>query len=248
MPVASAGPSAAARPGGGPAPSPRPRKDRFQSERCDDGCGSQAGILWKWAYNAPPMNTASRTVMSLNATSRRETFTGMLLVSLLWPLGVRAQSPPPDLARRVAERATQARRARDQFTYRQKVVIEELSPPAHGPANTGRSATWFSRRSPNVASRWSEASSDLAAPATHRGGFPRHPRSAALPVRLRPALDLRNPLQGGGDHGRRRLLRHAGPPAPDPGGQRLFDGLVWAAKKDYSMVRSEGKAVPRCAA
>jgi hypothetical protein len=28
-------------------------------------------------------------------------------------------------------------------------------------------------------------------------------------------------------------------------GQRLFDGLIWASKKDYSIVRTEGRAVPQ---
>lgn len=28
-------------------------------------------------------------------------------------------------------------------------------------------------------------------------------------------------------------------------GQRLFEGLVWASKKDFSVVRSEGQAVPQ---
>jgi hypothetical protein len=28
-------------------------------------------------------------------------------------------------------------------------------------------------------------------------------------------------------------------------GQRLFDGLLWVSKKDYSIVRSEGQAVPQ---
>jgi hypothetical protein len=27
-------------------------------------------------------------------------------------------------------------------------------------------------------------------------------------------------------------------------GQRLFDGLLWVSKKDYSIVRTNGKAVP----
>jgi hypothetical protein len=28
-------------------------------------------------------------------------------------------------------------------------------------------------------------------------------------------------------------------------GQRLFDGLLWVSKKDYSIIRSEGQAVPQ---
>jgi hypothetical protein len=28
-------------------------------------------------------------------------------------------------------------------------------------------------------------------------------------------------------------------------GQRLFDGMIWASKKDYSVIRSEGQAVPQ---
>ena len=28
-------------------------------------------------------------------------------------------------------------------------------------------------------------------------------------------------------------------------GQRLFDGMLWVSKKDYSVIRSEGQAVPQ---
>ena len=39
---------------------------------------------------------------------------------------VRAQSPPPDLARQVAQRELETERERQNYAYRQTVVIEEL--------------------------------------------------------------------------------------------------------------------------
>jgi hypothetical protein len=183
--------------------------------------------------------------MSLIATSRRETFTGMLLVSLLSPLGVRAQSPPPDLASRVALRATQTRRARDQFTYRQTVVIEELSP-------SGARAGQYREIRDIVFSPLAERSEQLA-------GKPLQTLQR-LQLTEEDFRDIREvqPFLFDSDQLWFYETRFKGEETIDGvdcyllqvrprqilAGQRLFDGLVWAAKKDYSIVRTEGQAVP----
>jgi hypothetical protein len=161
--------------------------------------------------------------MSLIATSRRETFTGMLLVSLLSPLGVRAQSPPPDLASRVALRATQTRRARDQFTYRQTVVIEELSPSG---ARAGQ---------------YREIRDIVFSPLAERSDI-REVQPFLFDSDQLWFYETRFKGEETIDGVDCYLLQVR--PRQILAGQRLFDGLVWAAKKDYSIVRTEGQAVP----
>lgn len=169
----------------------------------------------------------------------------MLLVSLLSPLGVRAQSPPPNLARRVAERATQARRARDRFTYRQTVVIEELSP-------SGARAGQYREIRDVVFSPLAERSEQVVG----------KPLETLQRLRLTEEdfRDIREvqPFLFDSDQLWIYETRFKGEETIDGvdcylmqvrprqilAGQRLFDGLVWAAKKDYSIVRTEGKAVP----
>ncbi|MGO9128402.1 MAG: hypothetical protein ACLQIS_01650 [Bryobacteraceae bacterium] len=183
--------------------------------------------------------------MSPTATSRRETFTGMLLVSLLWPLGVRAQSPPPDLALRVAQRTTQARRARDQYTYRQTVVVEELSP-------AGARAGQYREIRDVVFSPLAERSEQVV-------GKPLQTLQR-LQLTEEDFRDIREIQPFLFDSGQLWFYetRFKGEETMDGvdcyvlqvrprqilAGQRLFDGLLWASKKDYSMVRTEGKAVP----
>jgi len=169
----------------------------------------------------------------------------MLLVSLLWPLGVPAQSPPPDLARRVAERATEARRARDQFTYRQTVVVEELSP-------SGARAGQYREVRDIVFSPLAERSEQLV-------GKPQQTLQR-LQLTEEDYRDIREvqPFLFDSDQLWIYETRYKGEETMDGvecyvmqvrprqilAGQRLFDGLVWAAKKDFSIVRTEGKAVP----
>src|SRR5690348_16233739 len=46
----------------------------------------------------------------------------------VWPgLPVRAADPPPDLLKKIAERETQNALARENYTYRQSVTIQEFN-------------------------------------------------------------------------------------------------------------------------
>ena len=180
--------------------------------------------------------------MSLTATPRCAASFGILLVSLL---SARAEDPPPDLAKRVAQRATETRRAREQFTYRQSVSVEELTP-------TGARA-----------GEYREVREVVFSPAAERSE-----RIVGKPLKTLQRLklteedfrDIREvqPFLFDAERLWYYETRYKGEETIDGAdcwilqvrprqilaGQRLFDGLLWADKKDYSIVRAEGKAVP----
>src|SRR5215467_3156071 len=90
------------------------------------GKAADSGIYFWRAYNRPailnpiqPVNRAARKAPSLGCI-------GIILASGLAP-PVLAQEPPADLARRVAHVESETQHARDHYTYRQSVTIEEVS-------------------------------------------------------------------------------------------------------------------------
>ena len=158
---------------------------------------------------------------------------------------MRAQEPPPDLAKRVALRATQARHARDQFTYRQTVDVEELSPSG---ARVGE---------------YREVRDVVFSPQQERSEqFVGKPRQTLQRLKLTDEdfQDIREVQPFLFDSAQLWFYetRFKGDETIDGiacyilqvrprqilAGQRLFDGLLWVDKQDYSIVRTEGKAVP----
>jgi hypothetical protein len=180
--------------------------------------------------------------MSLTATPRCAAAFGILLVSLL---SARAEDPPPDLAKRVAQRATETRRARDQFAYRQTVSIEELTP-------SGARAGEYREVREVVYSPLTERSEQIV-------GKPLQTLQR-LKLTEEDFRDIREVQPFLFDAGQLWFYetRFKGEETIDGidcyvlqvrprqilAGQRLFDGLLWASRKDYSIVRTEGKAVP----
>ena len=158
----------------------------------------------------------------------------------------RAQDAPPDLARRIAHQETETQAARDQYTYRQTVTFAELD--AHG-AETGE---------------YRETRDVIFSPAHERTE-----QMIGKPLLTLKRLKLTDEdfqdIRGiqpfvltedqlwnydtrfRGDENidgvdcwvlqvsPRQLLQ----------GQRLFDGMLWADKKDFSIVRLEGQAMPQ---
>jgi hypothetical protein len=156
------------------------------------------------------------------------------------------QSPPPGLARRVAARESETEAARNQYTYRQSVVIEELS--AHG-ARLGE---------------YREVRDIIFSP--------EHERTERMAGR--PLLNLKRLVLTPEDFRDIREIqplvlttellhlyetKFRGEEKMDGvdcwvlevrprqilSGQRLFEGLLWVARNDYSIVRTEGQAVPQ---
>jgi hypothetical protein len=158
--------------------------------------------------------------------------------------GARAQEPPPDLARRIAHQESDTQAARNDYTYRQSLVFAELD--AHG-AQTGE---------------YREERDVIFSP--------EHERTEQIIGK--PLLSLKRLKMTDEDF---RDIRGIQPfvmtelwnyetkfrgdesidgvdcwvlqvrPRQILQGQRLFDGMLWADKKDFSIVRLEGQAVPQ---
>ena len=164
---------------------------------------------------------------------------GFCWPSLIWP------QPPANLAKRVAARESESERARQHYTYRQTVVVEELD---HKGMKTGdyrevrdvifspegERAEQFIVRPVNFLKRLILTDEDfrdirevqpfLFTPEqlwiyeTRFRGEETIDEVDCYVLQVRP----------------RQILD----------GQRLFDGVFWVSKQDSSIVRSEGKAVP----
>jgi hypothetical protein len=184
--------------------------------------------------------------MSVIQKLRSEAGMGVILaLACLLPCA-QPQSPPPGLARRVAARESETEAARNQYTYRQSVVIEELS--AHG-ARLGE---------------YREVRDIIFSP--------EHERTERMAGR--PLLNLKRLVLTPEDFRDIREIqplvlttellhlyetKFRGEEKMDGvdcwvlevrprqilSGQRLFEGLLWVARNDYSIVRTEGQAVPQ---
>ncbi len=153
--------------------------------------------------------------------------------------------PPPNLARLVAEREAAAAEARQHYTYRQSVRIQELD--SHG---TPRGF-------------YSEVRDIIFSPKTGRGErFVKKPVSTLRRLvlteedfedirQVQPFLFTEDRLWAYQTRYRGREIIDGVEyfvlqvrPRQTFAGQRLFDGMFWIDEKDLAVVRSEGKAVP----
>lgn len=156
-----------------------------------------------------------------------------------------ATQAPPELAKRVAERAAETRAARNHYTYRQSVLVEELSPNG---TPTGR---YEEKREVIFSPETGRTERLIGSPVSTLKRLQLTPEDFADVRDIQPFLfdaeqlwSYRTEFKGeekidGVDCwilqvGPRQLLD----------GLRLFDGLIWVDKKDYSIVRTFGKAVP----
>jgi hypothetical protein len=153
---------------------------------------------------------------------------------------------PPNLARQIAHMETETQAARNEYTYRQTVVFAELDP--HG-AQTGE---------------YREVRDVVLSP--------EHQRTEQIVGK--PSMNLQRLIMTDEDFRDMRDIqpfvmteeqlwnyetKFRGDETVDDvdcwvlqvrprqilAGQRLFDGLLWVDKKDYSIVRLEGQAVPQ---
>jgi len=159
---------------------------------------------------------------------------------------MRAGEPPPDLARWVALRASETRKARDHYTYRQSVTVEELSP-------SGASGGEYREVREVIFSPQGERTERLLG----------KPLSLLKRLRLTDEdfQDIREvqPFLFTAEQLRFYETQFRGEETVDEvdcwilqvrprqilAGQRLFDGLLWVSKNDQSVVRSEGRAMPQ---
>jgi hypothetical protein len=158
--------------------------------------------------------------------------------------------PPPDLARRVAHRESETAAERRQYTYTQSVRLQEMD-------GSGRQT-----------GEYREVREVIFSPNGDRTErFASQPVSNLKNLVLTPEdfADIRNvqPFVLTEDQLRLYQVEYKGEePVREPvsgadcwvlrvqprqilSGQRLFDGFLWIREDDFSVVRSEGQAVPQ---
>ena len=164
---------------------------------------------------------------------------------MVWAPAARAQEPPPNLARLVAHRETETETERNEYTYRQTLTIEELD---------DRGA---------VRGDYREVRDVIFSPQHERTeDFIGKPENRLKNLRLTPEdfSDVREiqPLVLTEDRLWNYETKFRGEETMDDvdcwvlqvrprqilEGQRFFDGLIWVDKKEYNIVRMEGRAVP----
>lgn len=163
-----------------------------------------------------------------------------------------AQEPPADLVKRIAAVETAAQQAQSNYTYRQSVTVEELDK---------RGA---------LAGDYHEVRDVIFSPAAEPAGkgertekFVGSPRMGLKNLRLTDEdfRDIREiqPFLLTTDQMFIYETRFQGDenidgvdcwvvqirPRQILDGQRLFDGQLWIDKRDFSVIRSEGQAVPQ---
>jgi hypothetical protein len=159
---------------------------------------------------------------------------------------LRADDPPPGLIQRVAKRETETAQAQSNYTYRQSVNIDELD--THGAKVGG----------------YREVRDIIFSPKQERTEQPiGKPFDTLSHLKLTEEdfRDIREvqPFLLTKDQAFMYEAHFRGEETMDEvdcyviqlrprqilQGQRLFDGMLWVSKKDYSIVRSEGQAVPQ---
>ncbi len=205
---------------------------------------SEAGTNFRRAYTKAAAASAIQPVMRVIRKLRSEAGIGVIL-TLGYPVPF-AWAQPPDLAKLVAAREAETEAARGHYTYRQSVLIEELNDQGMkvGEYRETRDIIFSpagERTERLLGKPWMNLKRLMLTQEDFRD------IREIQPLVLTPAL-LR--IYEPRFRGEERMdnidcwvleIR----PRQILSGQRLFDGLLWAAKSDYSIVRTEGQAVPQ---
>ncbi|MGB9454736.1 MAG: hypothetical protein WCB12_01750 [Bryobacteraceae bacterium] len=171
---------------------------------------------------------------------------GLILTSLLLPAGARAQEAPPNLAKLAAHRESETEAERNQYTYRQTLTVEQLD-------ERGILRGQYREVRDIIFSPQQERTEKLIG----------KPENELTSLKLTPEdfRDFRDiqPLVLTEDRLWNYETKSRGDETVDGvdcwvlevrprqilEGQRFFDGLIWAEKKGYNIVRIEGRAVPQ---
>jgi hypothetical protein len=174
--------------------------------------------------------------------------TALIVASALVLTGMPASAfePPPDLLRKIAARATENAKARDNYTYRQSVTVQEFDhrDMVDGQYREVRDVTFL----PN-GTRYEQV---IAAPKSTLAQIKLTPQDFSDIRNIQPFLltDATVALYRGtykGDEtmdGMQCFVEYV-EPKQILSGQRFFQGLLWVRQSDFSVVRSEGQAVPQ---
>jgi len=191
------------------------------------------------------MPVSNNTSNSVYRRPRRGAGIGIILALALGPSVAAADEPPPDLAQRAARRATETRCARENYTYRQTFTEETLT------ASGARSGEYREVRDVIFLPGGERTEVIIGKPLNTLKNLKLTDEDFQDMREVQPFLfdseqlwlyETRPKGEETIDGVDCWLLEVR--PRQILAGQRLFQGLLWVSKKDFSIVRTEGKAVP----
>jgi hypothetical protein len=190
--------------------------------------------------------TASKTHPAPTAAMKRPgAFDFAVIIAFVCILPLHAAEPPRDIAKRVAHRESETAQARSQYTYTQSVRLLELD--ARG------SQTGEYRETREVVFSAGERSERFSAePYSRLKNLALTPEDFDDIRNIQPFVMTEDQLwnyqavyKGEEDIAGTTCWVLSIRPRQILAGQRLFDGMLWVREDDYSVMRSEGQAVPQ---
>lgn len=189
------------------------------------------------ASRIQPAQTATRKRPSALGIAAIVTFTGVFAL-----LG----QPPVSLAKRIAARESATAEERSHYTYTQSVRLEEMDPRG------GRAGEYSEIREVIFSPEGARSERFVRDPVFRLKNLILTPEDFADIRQVQPfVLTLEELWDYDADYKGEEPVEGADcyvirlRPKRVLSGHRLFDGMVWARKDDYSVVRSEGQAVPQ---
>lgn len=205
------------------------------------------------AYPRPATHSATHPASATDRKPPSDFVIGAILAFVLlaaFPTRLAAQDPPqppPNLAKLVAQRESETVAERNEYAYRQTVTIEE-----------------FDNRGAGIRGSYREVRDIVFSPTRERTeilvGRPED-RLVALRLTEEDFRDIREiqPLTLTAERLWNYETKFRGEETMDGvdcwvlqarprqilQNQRFFDGLIWVDKKEYNIVRMEGRAVPQ---
>lgn len=170
----------------------------------------------------------------------------MVASALCWTLPANAADAPTDLIQRVMARETETQEAQSHYTYEQSVSIEELD--KHGAragqyhemrdiifSPTEERTERMTGKPLNTLNHLQLTDEDFRDLREVQPALLTKDRSMLYETKFRGEETI-NGIECWVIQVRPRQILQ---------GQRLFDGSIWVDKSDYSIIRSEGEAVPQ---
>lgn len=203
----------------------------------------------KRAYIHAASASSSHPAANAHAAPARVRWPGefgiAVIIALACLMPLRAMDPPPDLVKRVAHRESETAEERRQYAYTQSVRLQELD-------GRGRQTGEYRETREVIFSPTGERTERFAVePFSNLKNLIMTPEDFADVREIQPFIITEDRLriyevtfkgEERVDDSDCWVLQIR--PRQILSGQRLFDGMLWVKQDDFSVIRSEGKAVP----
>lgn len=215
------------------------------------GSAAQPGMAIRRAYSHAA--NANTTHPAVTHTSHGRTRAGVcgiaVMIALgfltLFPASLTAKDPPPNLAKRVAHRETETEAERSHYAYTQSVRLQELD-------RSGVQTGEYREVREVIFSPAGERTERFSGvPVSHLKNLIMTEEDFADLREVQPLILTEDRLfiyetqyRGEEQVDGRDCWVLSVRPRQILSGQRLFDGVLWVSEEDFSVIRSEGKAVP----